>query len=281
MIFKKVKSYAKINLALNITGKTLFLHKIESITAFSLLHDVIFIKRIKSNKHNISFSGKFSNKIGDKNTVSKLLEILDKKKILKNKKFRIKINKNIPFKAGLGGGSMNAANILKYFIEKKVAKIKKKDIPKICKLVGSDVILGLNSSNSILTSKNQIKYVNNSKKYHILMVKPDFGCSTKKIFSKVRKFNKPYLNQPHKRMFDINFLKKLDNSLESIVFNKYPKLKIIKLYLENITDPIFVRMSGSGSVLVGYYQSKKRCENAKKKFKRKYKNYWCISSKTI
>ena len=281
MIFEKVKSYAKINLALNITGKTLFLHKIESITAFALLHDVIFIKRIKSNKHNISFSGKFSNKIGDKNTVSKLLEILDKKKILKNKKFRIKINKNIPFKAGLGGGSMNAANILKYFIEKKVAKIKKKDIPKICKLVGSDVILGLNSSNSILTSKNQIKYFNNSKKYHILMVKPDFGCSTKKIFSKVRKFNKPYLNQPNKRMFDINFLKKLGNSLEAIAFNKYPKLEKIKLYLENITDPIFVRMSGSGSVLVGYYQSKKRCENAKKKFKRKYKNYWCITSKTI
>ena len=228
MTFNKVKSYAKINLALNVTGKILRLHKIESITAFASLHDIILIKRIKSNNHYISFNGKNSKKIGEKNTVSKLLEILDKKNILVDKKFRIKIKKNIPIKAGLGGGSMNAANILKYFIEKRIIKIKKNEITKICKLVGSDVILGLNSFNSILTSKNKIKYFKNVKSYHILMVKPIFGCSTKEIYSKVRKFNKPYLNQPHKRMFGITFLKKLGNSLESIVFAKHPKLKMTK-----------------------------------------------------
>ena len=38
-----------------------------------------------------------------------------KMKLLKDRKFKIRIKKNIPQKAGLGGGSMNAANILKYF----------------------------------------------------------------------------------------------------------------------------------------------------------------------
>ena len=42
----KIKSYAKLNLALNIIGKTTFLHKIESIATFSSLHDEIFIKKI-------------------------------------------------------------------------------------------------------------------------------------------------------------------------------------------------------------------------------------------
>lgn len=41
-----LKSYAKINLALNIVGKTSSLHKIESIVAFVSLYDQIFIKRI-------------------------------------------------------------------------------------------------------------------------------------------------------------------------------------------------------------------------------------------
>ena len=112
----KIKSHAKINLALNITGKTSFLHKIESIVTFVSLHDIIFIKKIKSKSHNITFTGKFSKNIKKNNTVSKLLEILEKKKLLKNINFRIKINKQIPNRAGLGGGSMNAANILKYFI---------------------------------------------------------------------------------------------------------------------------------------------------------------------
>ena len=57
MKFDKIKSYAKINLALNVVGKTSNLHKIESIISFVDLHDDIMIKEIKSKKHYISFNG--------------------------------------------------------------------------------------------------------------------------------------------------------------------------------------------------------------------------------
>ena len=281
MIARKIKSYAKINLALNVTGKTFKLHKIESIIAFISLYDDILIKEINSNKHKISFTGKFSNNIGKNNSVSKLLEVLEKKKLLLNKKFKIKIEKHIPLKSGLGGGSMNAANILKYLINKRIVIIPKKEIRKICDSVGSDVILGLNLKNSILTSKNQIKYFTKCKKLHTLIVKPNFGCSTKEIFSKIKKFNKPKLNNPSRRMFEFEFLKKMDNFLEPIAFLRYKKLKSIKLYLENLSKPVFVRMTGSGSALVAYYESKESCKSAAKLFNKKYKNYWCIASKTI
>ncbi len=277
----KIKSYAKLNLALNITGKTLSLHKIESIIAFVDLHDIILIKSTKSKNHDISFSGKFSKNISKKNTISNLLKILDRKKLLKNKKFKITVNKKIPSKAGLGGGSMNAANILKYFIKKKIIQTNKKNIIEISRLVGSDVMLGLNSTNSILTSTNKIKYFKKCKKFYVLIVKPNFGCSTKDIYAKVRKFNKPKIKQPVKKMFDLNYLKKMNNSLEQIVLSKYPKIRSIKLYLEDLSKPVFVRMTGSGSALVAYFQSKERCLNAKKIFNKKYKNYWCIASKTI
>ena len=121
MSFTEIKSYAKINLALNIIGKINKLHKIESIIAFVDLYDLILIKKIKSKKNNITFSGKFSQGINKKNTVSKLMKILEKKNFLKNQKFQIKINKHIPSQAGLGGGSMNAANILRYFVKKKIS----------------------------------------------------------------------------------------------------------------------------------------------------------------
>ena len=63
MAYEKLKSYAKINLSLNIIGKSQNLHKIESIIAFVSLHDVIFIKKIQSQKHIIVFNGKFSKNI--------------------------------------------------------------------------------------------------------------------------------------------------------------------------------------------------------------------------
>ena len=82
-------------------------------------------------------------------------------------------------------------------------------------------------------------------------------------------------------MFRSSFLSKQENALEQIAFLKYPKLKRLKIFLENLKKPVFVRMTGSGSVIVAYYRSKRHCELAKVKFKRKFKNYWCNTSKTI
>ena len=117
MSFKKLKSWAKINLSLNVIRRLPGnYHKIESLITFVQFSDEIKIKSIDAAKHKISFLGKFSKGIGTKNTVIKLLNLLEKKQLIKNKKFEIKVTKNIPQKSGMGGGSMNAACILKYLI---------------------------------------------------------------------------------------------------------------------------------------------------------------------
>ncbi len=94
MNINKIKSFAKINLALHVTGKLSKLHKIESIVKFIKLHDLITIKQINSKNHKISFSGNFSKNISMNNTVNKLFNILDDRKLL-NKKFQIRIKKNL------------------------------------------------------------------------------------------------------------------------------------------------------------------------------------------
>ena len=66
MSYFKIKSYAKLNLALNIVGKRNSLHRIESIISFINLYDLIKIKKIKSKKHKIRFNGKFSKNISSK-----------------------------------------------------------------------------------------------------------------------------------------------------------------------------------------------------------------------
>ena len=277
----RVKSFAKINLALNVTGKLNLMHKIESIFCFINLHDTITIKQIHSTDHRISYLGKFSKNISSTNTITNLFKILDQEKLISSKKSQIKINKNIPQRAGLGGGSMNAANIFNFLIKKKYIKINQKKITDISRSIGSDVILGLDLKNGILTSNNNIKKFSNCNKFYILLVKPNFGCSTKTIYSGVKNFTKSKYNRPKKIMFNPQFLSKQSNALENVAFLKYPKLKKIKLFLENLKKPLFVRMTGSGSVLVAYFHLKKDCEMAKVQFKRKFRNYWCNTSKTL
>ena len=281
MKINTIKSNAKLNLALNITGKKKVLHKIESIIGFIDLHDIISINQYNGKKHHISFHGKFSKNIRKKNTVQKLFQILDKENLLKNKKFEVKIKKLIPQEAGLGGGSMNAANVFNYLIKKKIINLTYKKIRSICNLVGSDVFLGIISSSCVLSSNGTVKKINDTPKYYPFLVRPNFGCSTRKIYSAVKKYTKPLYRKPEKKMFGSKYLTNQQNALETIAFKKYPKLKKIKLLLENINNPLFVRMTGSGSTIVAYYNSLKSCKLAQVKFKRKYKNYWCVTAKTI
>jgi 4-diphosphocytidyl-2-C-methyl-D-erythritol kinase len=166
-------------------------------------------------------------------------------------------------------------------IKKNFINISKRQLISICKSIGSDVALGLNSTFSILKSNNHIKEFKNCKKFYALIVKPNFGCSTKEIYSGVKKFSKPKFSKPSKEMISFDYLKKLNNSLEAISLSRFPKLKNIKHFLEKSSNKSFVRMTGSGSAIVAYFKSKKLCDYVKKIFSRKYKNCWCKVAKTI
>ena len=100
----KIKSFCKINLFLKVLNKTKDgYHNIKSLITFCELHDLISISKIRSLNDKISFSGKFKKGINPKsNTATKVLDLLRKKKLLENKKFKINKQKNIPHGSGLG-----------------------------------------------------------------------------------------------------------------------------------------------------------------------------------
>ena len=154
----KIKSYAKINISLGILSKLKSkIHKIESLFSFIDLHDEIFIKKINSKNHKIIFYGKFSKGIFKNNTISTLLKLLDKK--LCGQKYLIKINKKIPCKSGMGGGSMNASSILKFLVKNQKLNLSSKEITKVSSKIGSDVVFGLQNKTSILYGNGKIKYL--------------------------------------------------------------------------------------------------------------------------
>ena len=281
MNFIKLKSWAKINLSLNLIKRlSNNYHSIESLITFVQIFDEIKIKTINKKEHKISFSGRFSKGIGKRNTVYKLLKLLEKKKII-NKKFEINIKKNIPQKSGMGGGSMNAASILSYFMKKRILNISNKKAKDLAYKVGSDVVLGLEKKNSILFKNKKIGRLNKKIDFHVLIVMANEGCSTKYIFSKVKKYSKPLYFNINKRFFETNYLVQSNNDLENVVFKKYSKIKNLKYFLSSLPNIVFTRMTGSGSAIVAYFKSKKAANNAARIFRRKYKNYWYIISKTI
>ena len=279
MTFYKIKSYAKVNISLGVLGKFKSnLHKIESLVSFINLYDEIFIKKINNKDHKIIFYGKFSKRIPKNNTISNLLKIIDKK--LYGQKYLIKVNKKIPQKSGMGGGSMNASSLLKFLIKSQKLNLSSKEIANISLKIGSDVIIGLQSKTSILYGNGKLKYLNKNKKLYTLLVRPNFGCSTKDIYKNVKIFSKPIFKLNKRVIINYDFLCNLRNDLEEPAFRKYPILKKVKIFMEKLDKILFVNMTGSGSTIVGYFISKKATLNAIKILKKKYKKYWCFSIRT-
>ena len=208
------------------------------------------------------------------------LFLLDKKKLLGKKKYKIVIKKNIPQKSGMGGGSMNAASILKYLIKEQKIKLSPKEILETTSKIGSDVILGVKNKSSINTDTGIFK-ISKKNKLFTLLIWPNFGCSTKKIYKGVKFFSRPVLKKSKKIVLNNKIIPTFKNDLEKSAFKKYPILKSIKKFMEKLDHVLFVNMTGSGSTIVGYFNSKKNALNAQKILKKKYKKYWCILSKTI
>ena len=282
MKFNVIKSYAKINLSLGVTGRlNSKYHKIESLVSFLKLHDEVKIKKINKKKHKIQFFGKFSKGINKENTVSKLLKILDEKNLLNNEKYFIKIKKNIPQKSGLGGGSMNASALIRFFIYKKILNFSKKNLIKLSKKIGQDVQFGLDNKIKILHSNGNLESTAKKIGLFVIIIKPNFGCSTQLIYKGIKKYSQKKLKMKTKEYLSFVNILKLENDLEKVVFKNYPKLKIVKLFMQSLPNIRFARLTGSGSAMLGYFSSKNEAINAAKLFKKKYKNYWCITSKTI
>jgi len=283
----KIKSFCKINLSLRVIKKlNNNYHNIISLITFCDLHDVILISKTKSLKDKISFSGKFKKGINKKsNTVTKILNLLRRAKLLENQAFKINIRKNIPHGSGLGGGSSNAADLLNYFNSKMKLKLSKKKIKQLANQIGFDVPINLERQNTLLTGKkDEILRLNQKFKLNLLIVYPNLICSTKIIYKKNKKIS---LSTPqsffciknNKKL--INLLKNENNDLEEAVIKIYPKVKKIIDYIKSIKGCYFSRITGSGSACIGIFSNMKNAIYARKLIKLKYPNYWCVVSKTM
>ena len=149
------------------------------------------------------------------------------------------------------------------------------------KSVGSDVPIGIDVKNTILSKNSKLTRIKKKLGLYALIVRPNFGCSTKTIYSKTKAQTRPKYNNPKASLFSIKNIINSNNDLEKAAFKLYPKLKNLKLFLSSLPNSICVRMTGSGSCIVVYYQSKKKALKGLGLFKRKYTNDWCIVSKTI
>ncbi len=275
-----LKSFSKINLTLNVNKKLKNnFHDIQSYYCQINLYDSIKIRKINGHGDKVKFLGKFKKLIDNKNnSVLDTLKFLRKNKIISSY-FSVIIDKKIPVYSGLGGGTGNAITIFKHFIKKKDNKM----INSLCKFIGTDSRLFFYNQ-GFLKNLNSVIKLKKQHKFYFLLIYPNIKSPTKMIYSKVRHFSRKIRYNANftknKRLFE-NYLKLQKNDLQLIVENKHLALKKIIAEIYNNKGCAFSRMTGSGSVCYGMFQSKKLAKKALNKLSIKYSRYWMCVAKTI
>ena len=285
MVKAFLKSPAKINLSLKIGKKINHeYHDIQSIIFLTNLHDQIVIKKINGQKDKFKFTGKFKKNIKvENNSALKSVYFLRKKNIINNRsKYEIKIKKNIPVFSGLGGGSSNAATIIKYFYKKR--KIIDNDINYFARYLGSDFKIFFKSNKIIQENFLKIENFKFKHNFYLLIVYPFKKSSTKDIYSKFRKYEKIKKLNIFNRISKLKMVDKLKsetNSLESVIISRFPIIKKVLKELSLLKKCEFSRITGSGSACFGLFLNKKDALLGLKLIKKRFPKFWCVLSRTI
>ena len=167
--------------------------------------------------------------------------------------------KNIPSEAGLGGGSSDAAYMIRLLDQRFRINIGNAEMEKYAARLGADCPFFITAEPSYAEGIGEILSPvnitdNNLEGYSLVVVKPQIAVSTKEAFSSITP-RKPLMccreivAQPIETWKDA-----LCNDFEESVFGIYPQLNDIKNRIYTL-GAAYAQMSGSGSSLFGIFKS--------------------------
>lgn len=250
---------AKINIGLSITERRPDgYHNIESVFYPINLQDAVEIKTIEGEEpqggYKLKVSGTILDGTPDDNLVVKAYQLLRKDFNFPAQK--IHLYKHIPVGAGLGGGSSDAAAIIKMLNEKFALGLTSEQMQNYAVQIGADCPFFINNTPVFATGIGNI-FTPIELSLHgktIILVKPDIFVSTRDAYALVKPSPAAIqlteaIKQPISEWKQI-----ITNDFEKSVFAKYPEIAAIKDKLYDM-GAIYASMSGSGSAVYGIFDS--------------------------
>lgn len=195
----------------------------------------------------------------------------------KNIGVRIKIKKNIPSSAGMGGGSSNAATVMLGLNELLKINLNKEKLMKIGVRFGADVPFFIYNAPAIATGIGEnMTRIKKMPKLNLVLVTPNIKVPTKWVFERYEmtdgKNGQGGEQLPVEYTTKKSLIRYLNNDLEKVTLEKYPVVKEIKTSLVK-AGAIAAQMTGSGPTVFGIFPDKEGAEKAGQRLRTKFPDY--------
>ena len=247
---------AKINLGLNIVEKRPDgYHNLETIFYPIALQDALEVTKLEGEKeYALTLSGTPIEGDPEQNLVVKAYKLL-KNDFPNLPPVDIHMYKHIPTGAGLGGGSADAAFMIKLLNNKFQLRLSAEKMEEYASHLGADCAFFIQNKPVFASGIGNIfEPVQISLKgYYIVLVKPDIFVSTKEAYSLVQPKQPVQSLKEIARMPVETWRATMKNDFEDSVFKLYPEIAAIKDKLYDM-GAIYASMSGSGSSVFGIFR---------------------------
>lgn len=251
---------AKINLALHVTGRRADgYHLIESLAVFTRFGDRVEIERADSDL--FSASGKYASAVplDDSNLVVKAREALRREAGLqRTPPVAIRLEKNLPVASGVGGGSSDAAAVLRGLVDAWELDIDDAELARIGLSLGADIPMCLAAKPLVARGiGDELSSVPDFPALGLVLVNPGTAVSTAEVFNALASRDNDGL-PPLPRTIDFhsirNWLEITRNDLEPAARAIQPAIGKA-LSVLNKAGAGFARMSGSGATCFGLFET--------------------------
>jgi len=247
---------AKINLGLNIVEKRSDgYHNLETIFYPINLQDALEVTKLEGEgEYTLKTSGVQIEGDPDNNLVVKAYRLL-KEDYPDMPGINIHMYKHIPTGAGLGGGSADAAFMIKLLNEKFKLGISIEKMEEYAARLGADCAFFIQNKPVFASGIGNIfTPINLSLKgFYIVLVKPDIFVSTKDAFANITPMQPTHSLKDIAHMPIETWRATMKNDFEESVFKKFPEIAAIKDKLYDM-GAIYASMSGSGSSVFGIFR---------------------------
>lgn len=266
----RIKSFAKINLGLEVRGKREDnYHEVRTLLQTINFFDVLEFRATR--KDEIFLKGDDKTISWERDNLIFRAALLLKEQFHVSRGIEIHVAKNIPPGRGLGGGSSNAAVTLHVLNETWGLKLGRRALMNLGKQLGADVPFFLEGGLCLGSGRgDDITPLSDAETLFCLLVLPSFSVQTAHIYSHFP----PSLTSQDKDSKIIQFLdnrefRLLENRLEETIFRFYPQLKAIKRLLRAQGSELPL-VSGTGSAVFGLFLEHERAEKVLRKVEKDY-----------
>ena len=275
----KVTAHAKGNLTLHVVGQRANgYHELQSLVCLTEFGDQIHLSPAADFSFQVIGPNASGIPVDESNLVVQAAKFMAQKHS-KSLDCQIILEKNLPMASGIGGGSSDAAAVMRA-----LSQYFSVPLPNVDELMtlGADIPVCMTTGLTLMEGAGEdVTQLSAAPNWGVVLVNPNVGVSTPAVFNALNSKRNLPMQDVAENCVDIAWLGDQRNDLEPPAMAMVPEVGAVVEAISAAPHCQMARMSGSGATCFGVFADIKHANAAAERLQRAHPDWWVVSTKIV